>query len=209
MLPEGWERAMGKRKSRIKGTEYFPWAALFFCGFFVGTILPNIMWKLKWRQKTVASMYLLGTFSGQELAGTGLLLEILKSRGGFWVLCVLCGFTVFGVPLAVGTALMVGTGIGAVLTICILQFGLAGAAVGISLLFPQYIIYLPVLFWLLDIVFEQSRSIWRNQGIFPENPVRYSWNTAVAAGVYFIGMLLEAYINPWVTEKIMVMLKIF
>ncbi len=127
---------MGKKEGRIKGKEFFPWSALFFCGFFTGTIIPNIMWKMKWQQKTVAAMYLLSSFSGQELAGTGLLGEILKSRGSFFILCAVCGFTVFGVPLAVGTVIAAGFGIGAVLTVCILQFGLAGAAAGIALAFP-------------------------------------------------------------------------
>ena len=200
---------MGKKESRIKRKEFFPWSALFFCGFFAGTILPNILWKMKWRQKTVAAMYLLSSFSGQELAGTRLLGEILKSRGSFFILCAICGFTVFGVPLAVGTAITVGLEIGAVLTVCILQFGLTGAAAGISLLFPQYLIYLPVLSMLLDMVFKQSLSMWKNQGLFPEKAAGYSWHAALTAVVYFLGMLLEAYVNPWITEKILVTLKIF
>ena len=57
---------MGKKKGRIKGKEFFPWSALFFCGFFTGTILPNIMWKMKWQQKTVAAMYLLSSFQDRS-----------------------------------------------------------------------------------------------------------------------------------------------
>lgn len=203
------EKDMGKKEGRIKGKEFFPWSALFFCGFFAGTILPNIMWKMKWQQKTVAAMYLLSSFSGQELDGTGLLGEILKSRGSFFILCAVCGFTVFGVPLAVGTVIAAGFGIGAVLTVCILQFGLAGAAAGIALLFPQYLIYLPALFMLLDMVFKQSISMWKNQGIFPDKVAGYSWQTVWTGGIYFLGMLLEAYVNPWITEKILMTLKIF
>lgn len=63
----------GEKERQNKRKGIFSLVSFIFLWLFTGTILPNIMWKMKWQQKTVAAMYLLSSFSGQELAGTGLL----------------------------------------------------------------------------------------------------------------------------------------
>ena len=73
--------------------------------------------------------------------------EILKYRGVFYLLNIICGFSVFGAPLAVITLLGSGLYAGMIMTVSILEFGFAGGVIGMGLLLPQYLFYIPV--WLI------------------------------------------------------------
>lgn len=69
--------------------------------------------------------------------------DSLDARWDFF-LSLICGFTVFGVPMAIMAMLFTGIGLGIVFSVSILQFGLTGGAVAVALLFPHYLIYLPL-----------------------------------------------------------------
>lgn len=200
---------MGKKRFKFRGAGKFPAGILFLCGFLLGTLLPNVLWRMEWQQKTMASVYLLSSFAGRGVSGREFFLEVLRMRGSYFLLSVLCGFSVFGVPLAVVGILLLGGETGALLTMSILQFGLAGGAVGLGLLLPQYLIYLPVTMYVMTLVYKQSLDIWRNHGIFPQKATDYSLRACGAAVVYFAGILLETYLNPWVVENILGRLKFF
>lgn len=200
---------MEKKRLRFRGTGKFPAGILFLCGFLLGTLLPNVLWRMEWQQKTMASVYLLSAFAGRGVSGREYFLEVLRMRGSYFLLCVLCGFSVFGVPLAVVGMLLLGCEIGALLTMSILQFGLAGGAVGLGLILPQYVIYLPATMYVMALVYEQSLDIWKNHGIFPQKTYRYSVRACGAALVYFGGILLESWLNPWVVENVLGKLKFF
>ena len=68
---------------------------LFFFGFLAGVVIPNIMWKYEWHQKTAASLYLLAAFADNSLDKGEYFLQVLKMREfyiwafaqGFFLLC--------------------------------------------------------------------------------------------------------------------------
>lgn len=194
---------MEKSRWKIRREREFPFGALLLCGFLLGSILPNLIWRMQWRQNTAASLYLLYCFADREISGMAYFLEVLRMRGSSVILCILCGLTVFGIPLAFLAAVLLGLEIGALLTMSVLQFGIAGGVVGAGLLFPQYLFYLPASMYILEEVYRQSGAIWKNQGIFPERAGGYFLRTALAAGAYMAGILLEAFVNPYVVEKLL------
>ena len=102
-------------------------------------MLPNLLWRAQWRQNTAASLYLLFCFADRSVSGMEYFLEVLRIRGGFALLCVLCGVTVFGVPLAFLAVILTGLEIGTLLTMSVLQFGIAGGSGGDGTLFPQFV----------------------------------------------------------------------
>ena len=114
-------------KKNRTGTKKFPALILFLLGFLAGNLIPNIIWKAKWQQKTWASVYFLSTFAGKNTGNIEYLKEILKYRGVFYLLNIICGFSVFGAPLAVITLLGSGLYAGMIMTVSILEFGFAGA----------------------------------------------------------------------------------
>ena len=93
-----------------KNAGRFPAELLFMTGFFAGNVLPNLIWKMEWKQKTLASFYLIRSFAGKDISGGAYFLEVLRRRGGFFLLLFLCGFTIFGVPLTVAYMLFFGNG---------------------------------------------------------------------------------------------------
>lgn len=194
-----------KIKSGKNGT--FPAWRILLAGFLLGVLLPNILWKMEWQQQTMASMYLLGAFSGGEISGMDYLLEVVRMRGTYFLIAFFCGLSVFGVPLAILWMAVTGIKIGALLTLSILQFGLTGGAVGVGLLFPQYILYLPVLAYFLSAVYAQSLEVWKNKGLFPQKVCRYAVVSALSGALYLGGILLEVYCNPWVVEMLIKKLK--
>ena len=200
---------MERKKSERKKKGSFPAWILFLCGFLLGMLLPNLAWKLKWKQKALASVYLLSSFGTGNVSGTEYLLEIIRLRGGYFLLCILCGFTVFGVPIAVLGMVILGGELGALFAMSLLQFWLAGGAISTGLLFPQYLIYIPVTFMAMDSIYTESMRMWKNHGIFPQNVNRFCIRALAYTALFFAGSLLECYVNPWVVEKILSILKIF
>lgn len=187
---------MSKRKNTA-GTGKLPAFKLFTAGFLMGILIPNIIWKIEWRQKTLASLYLLGTFVGKGIEGYEYFLYVLKIRGSLFLIAALCGISVFGVPLAITGTIAQGLEIGILLTMSILQFGMAGGVAGAGLLLPQYILYIPSLCYLFSVIYHQSMEIWNNKGLFPRRIYWYFSQVIVAGMMYFGGIMLEAYCNPW------------
>ena len=123
-----------------KNAGRFPAELLFMTGFFAGNVLPNLIWKMEWKQKTLASFYLIRSFAGKDISGGAYFLEVLRRRGGFFLLLFLCGFTIFGVPLTVAYMLFLGMETGMILALSVLEFGIYGGVAGAGLLMPQYLV---------------------------------------------------------------------
>ena len=192
-----------------KAAGRFPAEILFLTGFLAGTLLPNMIWKMEWKQKTLASFYLIRNFAEKDISGGAYFGEILRRRGGFFLLLFLCGFTVFGVPLSVAYMLILGLETGLVLAMAVLEFGLYGTVAGAALLLPQYLIYVPVYFWLAGLVYRQSFGIWKNYGLVPAKNLPYLKQGITAFGVYTGGIMAECFLNPWLVEKIVKNLNFF
>ena len=198
-------------KIRSKGFQGkgFPAYGLFFAGFLAGVLLPNLIWRFRWSQKTTASMYLLTAFSDRTLEKKEYFLYVLKTRGSLFFIASFCGVSVFGVPLAVAGMLYMGLQAGMLLTLSILQFGLQGGLIGVGAMFPQYLLYFPCFFYLMELVYTQSLEIWKNRGLLLPKVSDYVFRIMICAAALAGGMLLETWCNPPVMEILMKSLKLF
>lgn len=194
---------------KYKILQEFPAGAFFLLGFIIGTILPNFLWKLQWKQETINAFYLLAAFGGREISGKDYFFQVLSTRGSWFLICALCGFSVFGVPISVFTIVGAGIKTGAVLSMSVLQFGFAGGAAGLSLLLPHEAVYTIVLFYFLKRVYGLSMNCWKGRGVFPEGIPRYCLSFLVCGAFYFGGIVLETYVNPWLVEKTVKFLNFF
>lgn len=127
----------------------------------------------------------------------------------FSVFLFFCGFTIFGVPLSVAYMLILGMETGLILTLSVLEFGIYGGVAGAGLLIPQYVIYIPVYFYLAGLVYRQSYDIWKNYGLVPQKSRLYIRQGMTAFLVYTGGILAESFLNPWILEKVVKGLKFF
>lgn len=80
---------------------------------------------------------------------------------------------------------------------------------GAGLLIPQYVIYIPVYFYLAGLVYRQSYDIWKNYGLVPQKSRLYIRQGMTAFLVYTGGILAESFLNPWILEKVVKGLKFF
>ena len=193
----------------IKTKTTFPGMALLLFGFLAGMIIPNLVYRFTWKQQAFSAVYLLGTYGRTAAYGKEYLYQIIGMRGGMFLLTLLCGFTVFGVTLAVLSMIFTGLGLGMVFVMSILQFGLAGGAVAAGLLLPQYLIYIPVWMKVYGMVYKESRAIWRNHGIFPGKVSSYFLNSLLWTAIFGLGILLEWCINPWILRQILGFINFF
>ena len=193
--------------TKIKNS--FPGLALLMAGFLAGLLIPNFIYRFSWKQQAFSAIYLLTAYGKTGAEGTDYLLKIIWMRGSFFFLSLLCGFTVFGVPIAVGTMLFTGLELGMVFSMSILQFGLTGGAVAAALLFPQYLIYLPLWNVVYKMIYRESMGIWRNHGIFPRKVSDYLLKVFLYTMLYGVGIFLEWRVNPWILNKILDFSKFF
>lgn len=192
----------------MKRKRKFPALILFMLGFLSGNLIPNIIWKIEWQQKTWASIYFLCTFAGKDISGLEYLMEILRYRGSFYLLNVLCGFTVFGAPMSIITLLGVGVHTGTIMAVSILEFGFTGGIIGMGLLLPQYLFYIPSWLYLAEQEWKKSSEIWQNKGLMYGETGKYLKNMGIAFAGYFPGILIECFINPWIINRILEYIKI-
>ena len=193
--------------TKIKNS--FPGLAVLMAGFLAGLLIPNFIYRFSWKQQAFSAIYLLTAYGKTGAEGTDYLLKIIWMRGSFFFLSLLCGFTVFGVPIAVGTMLFTGLELGMVFSMSILQFGLTGGTVAAALLFPQYLIYLPLWNVVYQMIYRESMGIWRNHGIFPRKVSDYLLKVFLYTMLYGVGIFLEWRVNPWILNKILDFSKFF
>ena len=188
---------------------YFPAVWIYSGSFLLGILIPNIIWKTAWNQKAAASIYLLSIFAGKDLEDQKYFIQVLKMRASIFILAALCGITVFGVVIAIVGLLGSGLLLGMVLTMSVLEFGIPGCAVGIGLVFPQYIFYIPCMLLLFTEIYRQSLETWKNQGRMSADITGYTGRILLYGLGYSLGILLEIYCNPKVMEFLMKNINIF
>ena len=105
---------------------------LFFIGCVIGIVLPNLIYKMQWKQNTVSALYLMGIYA--EKGSREYFWKVLRMRGGLFLLVAGSGLTIFGVLVAVGGMILLGIGMGMLMTMSILQFGFHGGLIGIEIL---------------------------------------------------------------------------
>lgn len=196
-----------KYETGIYERKKYPGQLLFGMGFLIGVILPNFIYRTQWRQSTASSMYLMGIFSGENSAEY--FWQVLRMRGGIFLLAACSGVTIFGMPLSIMGMLAGGVSIGMLLTVSVLQFGLNGGLIGAGLLFPQYLLYLPCMFIGLEQIYSCSKRLWKNRSFSAGQISGYLLRMLFCAALCLAGILLEVYCNPKITEILIKNLKIF
>lgn len=196
-----------KQKLSVNKNRELPAYYLFFIGCVIGIVLPNLIYKMQWKQNTVSALYLMGIYA--EKGSREYFWKVLRMRGGLFLLIAGSGLTIFGVLVAVGGMILLGIGMGILMTMSILQFGFHGGLIGIGLMFPQFIIYVPCFLAVSKNVYEYSMRIWKNHSSFSGQVSTYIVKMLICAVVLCAGILSEVYCNPVIMKILIQNLKIF
>lgn len=176
---------------------------LFFTGLMLGIFIPGFYLKDALKISGIADILLLGKYLGEPYAGNQYFLYLLQRRGSLFVMEALLGISVFGVPMGLLVSAVTGFYLGLILSATLISGGLWGFLMGIMLLFPHELIYVPAGLMLSECSYTMSMGCWRN--------ARYTWNDNRRYFLLSLGLLLvllagiffEAYVNPAVLKIFM------
>lgn len=196
-----------KRKVSVNQNRDFPAYYLFLIGCVIGMVLPNLIYKMQWKQNTVSALYLMGIYA--EEGSREYFWKVLRMRGGLFLVVAGSGLTIFGVVAAAGGIILLGMFMGMLMTMSILQFGFHGGLIGAGLMFPQFIIYVPCFLAAGKTVYEYSMKIWKSQSFFSGQVAIYILKMLIYASFLCMGILAEVYCNPVITKILIRNLKIF
>lgn len=198
-----------KRRVRTKKESVLPAKWIFTIGFLCGILIPNFMWKKVYLQRNITAAFFLLCLKETTENTMDILENVFQKRLGIFCVTGLCGFTVFGVPIAWLVLFFMGFEMGSIMTCSILQFGFKGGIFGIGLFLPQYILYLPAMFGVCSLSYQKSMTLWKNQILFQKSMYGYLGKMFLLALLLVGGILLENYWNPILVCRIMEYLKIF
>lgn len=185
---------------------------VYFCmiaGFLAGIIVPNIFWREIYAQAGIVSGYMMECLADIEEECSILFEEVQKKRLGMSILLTVCGMSVFGVPVSCVVSGILGFELGSIMTVSILQFGVQGGILGLGLLFPQHMLYIPAFLSIGMLSYKKSMELWHGGSIFHRRLWKYLGIALVYLIVIFIGGCLETYCTPEIMKNLLKNLKIF
>ncbi|NLB88777.1 MAG: stage II sporulation protein M [Syntrophomonadaceae bacterium] len=144
--------------------------------------------------------YLLGGYKG-DYSGNQIFISAYIQQLKSIVLIWFLGLTVIGIPLILGVIFFRGFSLGFTIGFLVQEKGSAGVIISILSIFPQNIVYLPLIVaWgLIAINFSLYIVKGREVGGMPltKGLIRYLFLLAVFSVIVLIGVLIEAYLSPW------------
>lgn len=173
-----------------------PFLFLYILGFVTGILIPCFLWKYEIALMKSTSIYFLASLETSTAAGWEYFREIAGLLGIYWILWVLSGFSIFGIPLSILTVIWEGWMAGAIVTMCILHFGILGGVWGCLLLVPQYLIYVPISLLLCEEIIKVCGFSWKNRRITGRELRNYGISALLLSFGMMFGIFLEAFANP-------------
>lgn len=199
---------MKKKKTSLK-KKVHTLPVIYMGGFLLGILIPCFLWKAEIPVLKSTSLYFLAALEKEKIPGREYLQEIVSTKGAYWLLLVLSGLSTFGIPLALVTIIFQGFFSGAVVTLSILQFGLLGGGLGLLLLLPQYLLYVPVTIILTDRILRISGFSWKSRQMTGRDLCNYGLSAILLTVWMALGILGESYINPLLIKFLVSNWKIF
>ncbi|HIV34493.1 MAG TPA: stage II sporulation protein M [Candidatus Blautia intestinigallinarum] len=182
---------------------------LFWTAFGAGALGINIFWEAIPGQGNLLGMFILFQSARRELAQAEYFFYVLRHHGSWLFICLLAGFSPWGVPVAVFSTAALGILVGVILTLSILQFGILGIFCGAALLFPQFLCYIPSVIFLMSILAQRSGRFVKKDGRNKKDSLlrqKMFWGSLC---LYLGGMILESFVNPFVLDFVLSHVKIF
>lgn len=181
----------------------------FLAGLLAGAIWPNLFEESAWKINGMSDLMLLKRCLSDTIDSRSLFLYLLEKRGSLLLLTAFFGVSVFGVVAGIAGAAALGGYVGLLLAAMLKLGGFRGFLLGIGLLVPQYLIYIPVLLLFLNSCFWMSLNCWKRKQIIGREYRDY----LVTVGILFVliaaAMALESCVNPWLVEIFLKYLKFF
>lgn len=189
------------------------WLILFLFGFMVGIFVMNLWADQFLTESSILNETALARLKYLEVNKNSLLIYVLKKRiGAIWMIALL-STTFLGLVSVYGYTVWLGVSMGFLMSAFAIQFGMKGIVLFLISIFPQFLLYVPAMVWLLLWGYRLTIKLY-----FPSKDtsvqyyskrqmmLRFLIQFFMIHGVVIIGCLLESYVNPNFITKF---LKIF
>lgn len=191
--------------------EKLPFLQIFLVGISIGILGMSFGRSILLENTGLLDEYTLYNMKYMSVDGRALFYYVLRERLSCVVILVVLATTYLGLFLCVGVAFWYGMAAGAFLAAAVIRYGLKGILFAVVSVFPQYLIYVPVLFHLLLWCETLCRGIYFQKNFRQEKgnillKSKYIMKLIVLLLLMIIGCILESFINPQLLSGL---LKIF
>ncbi len=191
--------------------EKLPFLQIFMVGLAVGILGMNFGKSILLENTGLLDEYTLYSMKYMSVDGKALFYYVLRERLGSVVVLAVLATTYLGLFLCVGAAFWYGMAAGAFLAAAVIRYGLKGILLAVVSVFPQYLVYIPVLFHLLLWCEMLCRGIYFQKNFHQERGNRllkskYIMQLVMLCLLMIVGCVLESFINPQILSGL---LKIF
>ncbi|MDO5389676.1 MAG: stage II sporulation protein M [Eubacteriales bacterium] len=181
----------------------------FVAGLLIGAILPNLFEEAAWKMNGLSDLMLLERCLSDSIDSRSLFFYLLEKRGSLLLLTAFLGVSIFGIAAGVAGSAVLGGYVGLLLSSMLKLGGFRGFLLGLGLLLPQYLLYIPVLLFFFGSCFWMSLNCWKKkQGTWKEYR-GYLVTMGVLLAASVVAMALESYVNPWLLAFLLKYLKFF
>lgn len=186
---------------------------LVLVGFVVGLVLMHVGQKVLLENTGLLSEYTLYEMKYSEIDSNAFFWYVMRKRVGEAFVLALLSTTWLGMVAALSCAAWIGVSFGMLLMAAMIRYGMKGIVLIVVGVFPQIVVYLPAVFWLLKWSFEFCSIIYFPSKIssglhFDEAGKNYIMRKKAVqflslVVVVIIGCVLESYVNPKLVSNLL------
>lgn len=172
---------------------------IFLAGFLVGVLYIYFTGSYREGNTDFLSIQNLMQVMYMEIVHKDYFVFLLKKRLGVIFALAVASLALPGRYLLLGFLMVFGCSMGSMFSVLVIRYGIKGALLFMGLIFPQYIVYIPVVFQWVCLL-----SDWHEGVFYGRNPLmrkrvsglHFAARTMVLLTVTIIGIFLECYVNP-------------
>lgn len=171
---------------------------LFLAGFLMGVLYIYIMGYFQGEDTDFLSVNNLMQIMYTDIEYKEYFVYLIKKRAGLLLAMILASLALPGKLLLSGFLMFFGCSMGSMLSTLVMRYGLKGILLFLSLIFPQYLIYIPVIFGWIYVLTHFNNYIFHEKNSYRNglSPYQILGKMILLSGVTIIGLLLECYVNP-------------
>lgn len=175
---------------------------LFFISFLAGVLVANFMGIASGKDTGAMGEYYMNRYLYTDIAGRELFVYLFYERvpRAFLLFLLSAGI---GIWIIYGYVLYLGLSIGMLSVISIISYGVKGVLLMWAFLFPQWILYIPVVFLWYGFLRERRKA--RREFAGEKKMGKRAEYLMFAAGgmmLLICGIFLESYVNPQILRSI-------
>lgn len=179
-----------------------PVGYLFLTGFVVGILFVIIGKSVLLKSTGLLNEYVLYDMKNMTVDNNALFLFVTGKRLKEILFLAALATTNLGLVTVSAMSIWYGAAIGTFWTAAVIRYGLKGVILVLVSGFPQYVMYIPVIFFFLGWCEQICREIHQNTSVESRKGLAMGFlQLVLVIIIIIIGCALESYVNPFVLQK--------